>query len=56
MSFLFSALLGLVLIVVVAVLARKEMIKQTKDSEKEKERKQSGDAESRGASDGPNQG
>ncbi len=54
-QFVFSALLGLGLMVWIFLLARKQMIKDTKESA-DSARKEAGEAESRGASDGPNQG
>ncbi|MBD5782033.1 hypothetical protein IEN85_21215 [Pelagicoccus sp. NFK12] len=55
-GFVFSALLGIAIMVVVVYLARKEMLKQVKKSEQHKRRDDAGDVENRGASDGPNQG
>ncbi len=56
-EFVFSALLGIVLIVVVALLARREMVKYMKrEADEDRERKRAAEAEQRGASDGPNQG
>ncbi|WP_309005521.1 hypothetical protein [Pelagicoccus sp. SDUM812005] len=55
-GFLFSALLGIALVVVIALLARREMVKHTKANEKDREREKAGEAESRGADDGPNVG
>lgn len=53
-QFVFSALLGLVLLVVVVLLARKSMIKEMKKSERPDDK--SGEATIRGESGGPNQG
>lgn len=58
-GFLFSALLGIVLLVVVALLARRSMVKAMQDKGDkagETDRKRAGEAESSGASSGPNQG
>lgn len=53
-GFVFSALLGVVLVVVIALLARRAMVKEMKKSDES--RTKAGEAECRGASDGPNQG
>lgn len=53
-GFVFSALVGVVLVVVIALLARRAMVKEMKQSDEARLKK--GEAECRGSSDGPNQG
>ena len=55
-EFIFSALLGLVLLVVVLVLARRNMVKEMKrQAEKEPHIHEKGEKESRGLGGGPDQ-
>ncbi len=53
-GFVFSALVGVVLVVVIALLARRSMVKEMKRSDEARLKK--GEAECHSTSDGPNQG